>query len=65
MDEVSKILGPSCIYGKFMWKVTVYKFTRKQVSRIFSKCNSDILGIKLSEKVSVSTFTQLTENQKT
>ena len=55
MDEVSKILGPSCIYGKFMWKVTVYKFTIKQVSRIFSKCNSDTLGIKLIPKLTVHT----------
>ena len=56
---MSKIFGPSGEYGKFMWKVTVCKFTTKQVKLIFSICNSDKLGIKLIPKLIVHTSGRL------
>ena len=56
---MSKIVDPSCKYGKFKWNLTVYKFTRKPGKLIFSRCNSDNLGRKLIPQLIVHTSGRL------
>ena len=56
---MSKIVDPSCKYGKFKWNLTVHKFTRKPGKLIFSRCNSDNLGRKLIPQLIVHTSGRL------